>query len=518
MRHRILFLLSLIVMASCLNDKDYNLGDVTLTPTVAFPLAFGDMGLVNLLSKTDSAFVKTDADGLLYFYYVQTLPSKDIHDLFSLPDNTTTTGIAMPPGTLPGSASNTVIGPINRLIDLNLSPEELTEILLKTGSLNYNISFSQPTSPPNLPIEVALTLTDVVEKTTQQPLTFNAAGTGSRLLKDYIIRMNSNKFNIRLDLVIKPHAATFIPAGTKVNVQLTFGGMDYSYIKGFLGDQTTPLPPQTNDISVFGSSLNGASVSFVQPMLTMKMVNDYGVACEVNFTKLQAKKPGAVLPFQISPANPISLNSPTTMGTSATTNVTVSNGQAILNFAPTQLEYAATVRINKGLSNATNFLADTSKLRITTITQIPVYGQVSGVTILDTLKIDLSSVKESSISSASLKISANNEMPLDANMQIYFADESFHVKDSLFTPNQTYIVKASTVKATGELLAAGISDQKLGLDPARIIKLFESKHLIIKAKMNTARDSNGALLNVKFKASYRLKLHIGLLAKLKVTL
>jgi len=352
-----------------------------------------------------------------------------------------------------------------------------------------------------------------------QPLTFSTLnGSGSKQLKDYVIKMINNQFNITVDLIIKPHPTTFIAPGTNANVRLNFAGMDFGYIKGFLGDQTTPIPAQSMEVSVFNSTLKGVSVSLVQPVVKLRVVNDNGVSCELNFTSLQARKTGGTLPFQISPSNPVTLGAPSTMGTSATTDILVNNQDAILNFAPQQLEYGGSVRINKGLISANNFVMDTSKLRISLSAEIPIHGRVSGISMSDTLKIDLTGLNGSNVISSSLRISGRNEMPLDAYVQIYLTDENYQVKDSIFAPNQRYIVTASSVSPSGELLAPGVSEFKVGLDPAKLSKLFDSKYLIIKANMNTARDKNGVLLNVKFKAAYRLKLNVGLLARFNITL
>jgi hypothetical protein len=149
--------------------------------------------------------------------------------------------------------------------------------------------------------------------------------------------------------------------------------------------------------------------------------------------------------------------------------------------------------------------------------EVPLYGQASGVTMTDTLKLDLGSVNQSSVVSSSLKVKTVNEMPLDANIQLYLADKNHVVLDSIFSSNQTYLVKGSTVTGAGDLQTAGSADLKLDLTPDKINKLFSSGFLIIRCKLNTSRDAKGALLNVKFKASYRLKINVGLLAKLKIT-
>lgn len=518
MRIKSIIAIVLLFLASCVDESEYQLSDVSLTPTMALPLAFGDLGLVQILSNEDSSYLKVYEDGLLYLYYAQTFPSSDVRDLFEVPDNQSTPYFSLPAGTLPASSSTTLFGTVNKIVDFNLNPEKLSEMLLKGGTFDHAIALSVPTSP-NLPFEVILTLTDVKHAQTQVPLTFTAgAGSGSHSLDNYLITMDQNKFNVKLDLYIKPHAATFIPAGTRVNCQMTFHDMDFAYIKGFLGDQTATIPLQTIPLTVFSSSLKDASVSFVAPSIHMTIVNDHGVPVEATFTKLEAKKPGSTLALAINPTSPVNITYPVIMGAETTTDIAITNANAIISFNPTQLDYSANVRINKGLTSGSNFLADSSRLKVTLATEVPLYGKASGIQMVDTLDIDLGDMEESEVSTASLKFKVANEMPLDANMQIYFSDESYTVLDSLFRPNQTLVVKASHVSANGELETVGNSELVLTLDPEKITKLFNSKFLIVRCVLNTAKDENGVLLNVKFKSSYRLKLNVGLLAKLNLSI
>ncbi len=520
MLSRTLTFLCLVTLGACINSSDYDLEALTLTPEMAFPLASGDISILDLLSSEDSSYLKVDNDGLLYLSYSHTLPSDDIKRLFSLPDNNSNSIFDLPAGSLPLTSGDTPSGTINKLVDLNLNPEQLSEALLKSGSLNYNITFAPPggVSPSNLPLEVNFMLTDVVNKNTQQPLTLSAGiGTGSHSLQDYILKMDKNKFNISLSLVLKKRTSSFfVAANTKLNVYLSFAGMQFSLIKGFFGDQAVTLPPQTADISFFNSALNKSNISFVQPAIKMSVRNDYGVPCEITFAKLEGKKTGSTLPLQINPSSPITLSFPSLLGESATTTVAVNNTQSVINFSPSQLYFSASARINKGLASGNNFLADTSKLVIKLDTEVPLYGKASNVVLSDTIALDLNEIEASSIHTASLKVSALNEMPLDANIQFYLMDSTFHVLDSIFTANQTYLVKASKVLSSGELDKGSLNDIKINLDPAKLNKLFTSSHIVIKSILNTTKDSNGNLLNVKFKASYKLKLSLGLLTKIEI--
>lgn len=518
MRLRIVLLASWLIVSSCIDESQYDIRQVAFSPTLAFPVAFGYMGIVDMLSSRDSAYIRAYPDSLLYLYYAKTLGSTDIRDRFQLPDNNTSNYFDLPAGTLPASANTTVIGTINKQIDLGLTPALLTEILLKGGTLNHSVTLTKTTTPANLPVEATVTFLDIKHKTTQQPLVITQGnGSNSTSLVDYVISTVNNQFPVKIDFVIKPHPTTSIAPNTKADVHLGFSGMQFAYIKGFLGDQAISLPPQSLDISVFSKLLQGAAVSFVQPNLTLRAVNDYGVPCEVNFSVLRAAKGATTLAIQISPSNPVTINAPATLGTSATTNISITNQQAVINFGPDKLEYTASARINKGLSSGTNFLADTSKLRVSMITEIPLYGKLSGITVTDTLDVhDLGELKKADVLNSSLKVSAQNELPLDAFVQIYFMDASYVIQDSLFSTNQTYLVKASEVTPAGDLQHAGVTDLKFGLEPAKLTKLFDAHFLFIKARMSSAKDSNGAQLNVKFRSSYRLKLNVGILAQINV--
>ncbi len=520
MPYRAFIFVVILAASACVDSKDYTLDSLTISPTEAIPLASGTVSILDFISNKDSAYLRTYSDGLLYLLYSQTLKSTDIRDKFTIPTSTSTASFDLPAGTLPPSSSDVLFATLNKQLDLNLSPQQLSEMLLKAGSLNYSSSISLTTSPPNsLPFEINVTMTDVVDKTSQSPLTFSTAGgSGTKALQNSIMKMDRNKFTIKLDLVLKKRSTSvFIPPNTKLNFQMSLMGLDFSYIKGFFGDQTVTIPPQSVDMTVFNSSLKKAQVSFAQAALTMSVRNDYGVPCEVTFQNLEARKTGATLPLSITPASPITLNSPTTLGSSATTPVTVNNGAAVINFAPSSLYYAARARINKGLADGVDFMADTSKMRVSLTAEVPLYGSAAGVTMGDTLQIDLSSVNKSSVKTAALKIYSVNEMPLDAYMQLFLADKNYHIIDSLFTSNQTYIVKGSSVTPAGELQTATTTDVSLSLSPEKVEKIFSSSYILIRSRLNTTRDSNGALLNVKFKSSYKLKLSVGLLAQFNVT-
>ena len=193
MLYRALLFVGLLVLGSCLNSKDYELDSVTVTPTVALPIASGDLGVLDLISDKDSAFIKVYSDGLLYFQYSQTLASHDVRNLFDLPNKISNSVINLPAVTIPPNSVDVRSDSIVQNIDLNLTPEQINEMGMKSGTLNYAISTSP--SLPNLNYVVNVIMTDFVDMTTQVPLSFTASGTGTRSLQNYKFNMDKNKFN-----------------------------------------------------------------------------------------------------------------------------------------------------------------------------------------------------------------------------------------------------------------------------------------------------------------------------------
>ncbi|HRI80311.1 MAG TPA: hypothetical protein PLR06_12325 [Cyclobacteriaceae bacterium] len=518
MRNRILVFIGLLFLGSCVDTKEYDLDTVTITPTMAVPLASGELSVKSILSDKDAKYLKVYSDGLLYLQYADTLHSKEIRNLFNPADSVVSTAsVYMTAATLPPTSVDFRSDSIVQPIDLNLNPALLTEMGIKSGTLKYTLTTTP--SLPNLSFAINMILTDIVDPVTQVPVNIMASGNGSKSLQNYKIRLLDNKFNVKLVFIVKKHTSSvFIPPGAKVNIRLSFKTVISSYVKGFFGDRTVNILPREVDLTAFSSSLKKSPATFVQPLVKLDIANDNGVPTELSFSNLSAKKTGSTLPMLISPSSPVTLNYPIALGNSATTSLSVSNASALINFLPTQLAYTGSIRINKGLSSGNNFLSDKSEVRVALTAEVPLYGRASGMVMADTLKIDFGSLAGPNINTASMKISAVNQLPLDAYIQLYFADKNYVIQDSLLSSNQTYLVKGSSVSGSGDLQAATNTDSKIELNTARINTLFSSTYLIIKSRLNTVKDPSGTPLNVKFKTDYKLKLNVGLNAKMKMTL
>lgn len=507
--------LTLVVFAlcSCIDEKDYTINSAEVSPSMDVPLVFGNLTIGDLLKNSDSLYVKVYPDDVVYLGYSSLLVTNDVRNRFSIPDKGITQSFSIPQGTIPPHSSDISQSTINEVVDLGLSPEKLSEIDFKSGTITYSATLLPNTS--NLEYEVIFSSPDFTSKTTGNTLAVSTSNSGSLSLADYKAVLNDNRFDLKMVLILKKTTSSrTIGHNTSVAVNFSMAGMNFNYIKGFLGDRVVQSPSGSLTLDAFGNTLHDASVSFPLTQVTMDVVNDYGVSAKLDFFKLEARKGGAILPIQLNPASPVPVAFPTTLGTSAQTHITITNSRQVMDFAPNEIFYQFNTHLNQGLTTGNNFLADTSRLRVRLNVEVPLVGRGSGIVLRDTTNIDLGKANQSQIKRASLRVNVINEMPLDAKMQLYLADNNGVIIDSLLDNTQTALVKGSTVTAAGDLEVAGELTKILELDADKVSKLFTSQKLIIKAIMSTSKDALGNTVDVKFKSKQTLIVNVGLSADL----
>lgn len=507
-----------LLCISCIDESDYELDGISLNPTLALPLVTGNLTIGDMVSDKDTTHFKTDSDGLMYLAYEDDFVSQDIRDLFNIPEVNVNRSFVMPGLVVPPHNADIRTDSITSIIDFGMSPEKLNEIFLESGRITFNTALNPSSS--NLNYEVIVSLPGFKSQS-NQPLNRTIKGPGDIDLSNYKLTLTDNKFELKLVLVFKKTSSTTtISPATSVNVQLSFGDFRFIHLKGFMGDQTTSLDAQSMDLGAFSGDLfKDADVSLAQPKVSFNVSNGNGIPCTANFIKLEARKTGASpMTIVLDPPNPASLAFPAVMGESKETIINVVNVKQLLDYRPTEIFYQADARINSGLTSGNNFLLDSSRLKVKLNVEVPLWGSASGIVLKDTLDVDLENAESSEIISASLKLKLINQFPLDGDVQFILMDANYETIGALLLPNQTHIIKGSIVDSDGELQAAGAYLGTIDLDDAQLKKLFEAKHIVLTATLQTSRNSAGEATDVKFMADYFLAIEAGILANLKLNI
>lgn len=508
------------LVCSCgdiLTGNEYEFDGIEASPTMALPLAYGDLSIQDILNKKDSSFIKVDADGLVYLEYSQALRSQAIKELVNIPDKENVSkNLIVPLGGMVGPIpADMTLTQVNDTVFFDVTPEELDEILLKSGEIAYNVNIT----PPNANIRYVVNITIAeFESPGGTSLSQDISGSGSIPLDGYLYKSSvPNRMVIQYSLIIKENPNTFfVDPASEVNVDLSFRGLDYSYAKGYFNQQEADVPPDTIKIEAFGHSLaNEDNIHFEGPEVKFTAINDAGVPIRLNFTSLGALKPGGTIPIQINPANP-TIEAAAALGDEKSTVINVDNENEFVDLKPTKMFYKVTAYINDPVPLANNFIADTSALKVNMSVRMPLYGYVKRIELHDTLAIGLGDIDESTIESGALKLKAVNEIPLEANIQFYLADDNYQILDSLITPSQPMLIKSSQVNAAGDLQSPGSADVLVPIATEKLNKMFEASHILIKASMNTSQQPDGSYLPVKFRAGYKIDIKLGLQAKLKI--
>lgn len=515
--------LVILFLSSCdfNNLLDTNFESLSTSPTIAIPLGYGTLSIQDFLNDADSTNIKIYQDGadkdVLYLAYEQTLKSQGIRDLLEIPDKNVTRGLTINPTAIPipvPAGSTISLDPGTIQFDLDFDPEKFEEILFTQGSLKI----SAQTNPiiPNLQFQATVSLLSFTKNGLALNQTLQSGATPQTIsIAGYKGVFDNNLFSANVSVSATSGASpSAIPAGTRLNLTLEFNSLNFDYIKGFFGEQTTDLPDETLAIGAFDNVFDDIEVSLASPRISFVVVNQYGIPVTVIFNSLEARNSTGSLPVALNPSSPINAAFPTVIGESALTTVSVTNAKELLDFAPTEFFYSVSATINQGLSDGDNFCENDSELSVRMSVEVPFIGHASNIVISDTLDIDLSDLKESDIESAAIRINAINQLPIDASLQLYLLTDNFVVLDSLLDPtngNNQILVGAET-DLTGTPTTAGVFEDDIEINQTKINKLFETKKIIIAARLQTADNPK----DVKFRSTDKLSVKLGLKAKVKL--
>ena len=411
-------------------------------------------------------------------------------------------------------------------VDLELgNGEEFETLRLKSGNLSLNLDYG---------IEEAAKVYIELPYATKDGTSFEGSvSVGPTSVIDTVFDLSGYEFDLTkngtgfnaIQTVIK---ASIVSSGSEVDfdtsnvviANVSIENIVPEYIDGYFGNQTITMDVDTQDFGIEASDLF-SNMSFVNPTISLQFHNTFGIPIEVSSLNLKMQKGDesetlnstSVIPFEIAGADISNQSQTVTSELLLGENTNIAD---LINLWPNEVITGLSGQINPN-GNTQNFASENSELDVTLGLTVPVYGQISALTIKQYIAVD-SSMSETfkNVVRASLRSNVDNGFPLEAEIKFYLADADTLILDSLvaFDGNQV-LVNAGTVNGTGDVVTRGSRQADLIADEADIALLQDgASFIIIEAVMNTANSGS----DVKIYSDYDMLIKIGLLAKLKIEL
>ena len=170
--------------------------------------------------------------------------------------------------------------------------------------------------------------------------------------------------------------------------------------------------------------------------------------------------------------------------------------------APEKFSFRATIKTNPSGVASKNVVYDTSKVVAKVRFELPLWFRSKGFGQTDTMDFSLFE-NNNSVKKMMFLISAENGMPIDFNLQVYFVDANYKKLDSMFHTNSE-IVKSAKLRDNDDVVSEPTSNlSTITFDSNQITNLQKTKKLLIKVNLKTGYYPTRY---VKFLTSYKLKL------------
>ncbi|MFH0866668.1 MAG: hypothetical protein V1904_10755 [Bacteroidota bacterium] len=534
----IILVIAGLSMQSCIKKEDFDfdkLAGFEYSPNFAAPLIHSKLTLRDILSDFDTnhLFVE-DVTHFLYLIYNSTVFSQRADEIISIPDQTVNT-VWNIPGPIP--VGNSFVFSYSSSYNFTSAfNERFDSIVMKSGYINYSIS-----ADLNHDAQILVTIPGAKKngQVFSKTISYDYQGSVPVNINDtfnldgYTLEFGSNN-QIVIDYEVSG-PGDLNPDMSPHNVSLgeSFLSLKFHKIFGYIGQHTFIFNQDSVYLDIFKNNIYG-SMYFEDPRLNIYVNNAYGMPLSVTIDLLRAES-AVNPPFLVDVTgtgvpdilNPWIIAYPATsqLGQSVQSSLQLNNGNTntgfsgirdAINISPHWVSY----HVNSTSNPAgypppdQNFVIDTSRFSIDAEVELPMWGRAWDFRLQDTL--DFSFGDDVDILEWVLfKINTDNGFPVNASMQLYFADSAFNKIDSLLVPIQQVIISGVVGPAPDyKVIAPTHKLTTSKIEKNRIMNLKNVEKLLIYAKLETV--NNGATI-IKMYSDYFLDVKIGLQAQIKTT-
>ncbi len=517
--------LSLLLVASiagtgCIKKKDVDFKNLTIDnwqPDWALPILNSTLTLKNIV-KT-STIVSEDAQGLYSLHYVGDLFTARASDYIKIPNQSYT----MPSFTLStpitvGSYTGTVSDSHSGAFAYtDASGSQLNTIVAKGGTLTFTLN---STFRHNVTATITFPRITKAGSPLQVTTTINYPNTSSTTQ----INFSDNT----IDLTnggpghnVIPYQVNFTVTGTGqplsasdgISGNVSWTDMQYRFMDGLLGSYEMPINTDTIHVGIFDNTLQ-AEIFVRNPKINLTFKNSFGFNVYAKFDSLYGlTNKGERRDMTVAP---ITIDKPASAGGVATSNYTIDTTnnpqiQNLFNPAPNYVIYNGKIQINPGSTATTySFITDTSTVSLSAEAELPAWFKIIKFELQDSVKLTLPA-DSSILQKAEFKMLMDNALPVYGTVQLYFADESYNVLDSL-VPTTSDILGQAPVDGTGVVNGRTQAITKFEMDHNRYMAMAPKvRYAIIRGNLKTSGTGDVKILssnNLIVKLAFRFKLNV----------
>jgi len=509
-----------IFMSSCVKEE-FDMDTVTATnwnPNAAAPLINSSLTLWDIMNDYDSTdLLVVDSSHFVYLVYEDTVYSQSAEDLITIGNQSLNYSDVLTLGTVSGDYTFDY----DYNYDFSLGGGmELDSIFLKQGLLGLTMN-----SDLSYPATIVLTIPGSKLNGVPFSVTLNYTGTGSFISEDlagaklvFDNSVVSNRLAIHFNVTV--HANGAPNNATYANFDMSFGGMKFRYMYGYLGQYNLSMNNDTIGIKVYNNNLTG-TVNWEDPRLYISVFNGWGLPIRTTIDYMEAVRennpPASVTITGSGIPNPWDINYPASIGNFATTafslNKANSNIDAALNITPQRILALVSGQTNpNGNTGVKNFVEDVSRMAVEAKLELPFYGTANGFILQDTFDLDMGENLDH-VEWILFKLYTNNMFPVDGIVQLYFCDSLNNRIDSLLNPVDQALMAATPGPAPDYIVTHPVSKLiSQTITGPRVQNLEGTRKIVVSARLSTY---NAGTELVKIYSYYKLDVRLSAQVQLK---
>lgn len=515
-----------LLLVSCMPEDDFQDIEVLApSPSLSLPILNTSLKVGDLIRTEEGGMLEEQPDGSYSLFYRQNIQTQPIGDFFpAIPEQQYQEAYS-----LNLSAPSFFLSPEpithHGTVPLDLGDLKIYGIECKQGDLNVSIS-----SDYDHDVRVLLTLHDILDND-GNPLLMEfdlpswGAGNASefRDLSGYLIDIDNNEINYSAELSIKGTGQP-IDASDQLTFNMSVANLDFSYLEGNFSDLAVPIAPDTLDIPILASAVNGDVA--VNPSFNLEIQNTFGVPISPDLSNFYVKRKSGTIVQLLDEGDsdffsgkfdfPYLIDRDELPAVkSQQVNRLNSNIEEAFAELPRSIAYLVGFNLNSSPGD-TSFVTDNSSIGIDMEVELPLEGSFD-IMLEDTLEMDLGS--EQDIEELKVLIKTENSFPIDANLQVFFLDingEMIYGTDNeplqLFDEQAQLLRAANIVNSTTGETQAVATDMPISatINQEEVQLIQNAGSILVQAHLKSSSDDNGM---IKLYSSYGIRFSLAMQVK-----